>query len=124
MKRLHTTWWDPVVVPKRTRAMRPVQRTTEVWKERRWKAYGTTLEGYYRTHAGTFRGRITRMHTLTPEFYISDAPDWVVNGIHGACFFAVSPDTYRVHIHPTPPNADAGIIAIEHLIRVEAERLW
>ncbi|CAG0986195.1 hypothetical protein PHYC_02037 [Phycisphaerales bacterium] len=112
--------------PRRTPVPRPsgerirgpvvVQRNTQrLFEERGWRWKGNTLEGFYRTKRGSFRGRIAGADGSSPEFYI-EASRAILDGPHGACFQPRGPREFRVHWSTRPDSVDTGILRIEHTI--------
>jgi hypothetical protein len=87
-----------------------------IWVSKHWVPKGTQLHGFYRTRFGSFRGVIDRFDTLRPDFYVLNPPPELREHSHWPCFHKRGEGVFCVHFDPAPPNADAGILAIEQVL--------
>ncbi len=88
-----------------------------LYQERGWRKSRGTLCGYYRTKYGAFSGRIEQAFTASPTYFITDPPERLLSGPHGACFNAKSKGLYQVHWSDNPKDINAGILSLENCIR-------
>ena len=92
------------------------------WEEQGWKLRGQVLEGYYRTHYGSFKGRIELFRSGEHLFYIDNPPSQLQSHPHWVCFTHRGGRRYWIHFSLKPENVDAGIITIEKILCQAIER--
>ena len=94
------------------------RRFQPFWMERRWQRHGDSYFGWYRVAPiGAWQGRIVRRYEGKWSYYITDPPDEVLSGPHGACFLRNGEGIYEVHFSRRGTSADDGILGIEWTIR-------
>ena len=86
------------------------------WQKSGWLKRGNHYEGFYKTGFGKWRGSIRENYKGNYSFYISDPPDEVLDGEHGACFFFLNGTLYFIHFEHEPNDISSGIMAVEKVI--------
>ena len=100
-----------------TRKPKEVKRLTDYKGARGWTFSGGTepvWHGYYRSHYGSFKGRVECLSD--PKFYIelADPPKRLRKHRHWICYHDQKKGNwYWVHLSPVPKDIDSGILAIE-----------
>jgi hypothetical protein len=98
--------------------------TTKYWQDQGWDYVPDRMEmdGYYRTHRGSFKGKIALSHSGDHQYFVYNPPPALKRHEHGACFVDLHRDgLHFVHFRVKPLNVDAGILAIELIFRETLE---
>ena len=95
---------------------RPLRNTQPLYEERGWKLRGDTLHGWYRTRFGAFEGRIDQPFSKHARYWIIRPPEQLLSGPHSGCFFDRGQDRFEIHFSTKPPDANAGILCMEHTL--------
>jgi hypothetical protein len=74
------------------------------------------MDGYFRTRFGSYSGRIENPESSSRRFYITNPPQQVLSGPHGACFQPRGPHEFFIHWSVPPKDLDTGILRVEHTL--------
>jgi hypothetical protein len=91
------------------------------WQDQGWSLRRRKMEGYFRTHYGSFRGVIELSRIGKHRYYMFNPPTEMQRHSHWGCFLYRPNGAYWVHFNREPKNVDAGILAIEQIIRESME---
>lgn len=99
-------------------------KAVNYWEEQGWKLTRANdqLNGYFRTMHESFIGRVDLDETGDHRYFVKDPPPGLARHPHGPCFMHHGNGWYWVHFNVKPRNVDAGLVAIEIILREAIEQ--
>jgi hypothetical protein len=102
---------------RRQRSPMLVQRDSRpYWEQRGWTAQGNEFHGYYRTNAGSWRGKAKVSPSGRVELFMQHPPNALKESPHWPCFNWRLGGWYFIHTNAPIADLSSGILEVEKLL--------